>query len=96
MPILANLKPKTPGILLYVLTNVRLIKIEIPNINSTSYFLNTMTNIDRKLIENNRLSINIIFHNTSVGLTYPIENKKITEFFQKIEELKAKKVSANV
>ncbi len=98
LPVLANLKPKMPGILLYVLTNVRLIKIEISKnekINSISYFLNTMTTIDRKIIENDRLSINIIFQNTSVGLTYPLNNKVITEFFQKIEELKAKKGSVN-
>lgn len=97
LPIVANLK-KVPGVLLYVLTNVRLIKIEIPKndkISSVSYFLNTMTSIDRKLIENDRISIDIIFQNTSVGLNYPITNIKITEFFQKIEQLKSQKASTN-
>jgi hypothetical protein len=98
LPIIANLKPKTLGTLLYILTNVRLIKIEISSaekINSMSYFLNSMTNIDRKLIEENKISVNIIFQNTSFGLTYSIEDRDITEFFQKIEDLKAKKGSIN-
>ena len=54
-----------------------------------------MTTIDRQLIDKNKISINIIFQNTSVGLTYPSDNIEITEFFQTIEELKAKKVSAH-
>ena len=98
LPIIANITPKNPGILLYILTNARLIKIEISKkekITSISYFLNIMISIDRKNLENNRMSINIIFHNTSVGLTYNMENRNITEFFQKIEEFKAGKSSLN-
>src|SRR5215467_13435441 len=49
----ANIKPRMPGALLYILTNVRLIKIEIgkeAGINSSSFFLSTMTSIERKLL----------------------------------------------
>jgi hypothetical protein len=84
----AILRAKISGVILYILTNVRLIKIEIEekdNINSSSFFLKTITSIDRKIIDRKTVSIDIIFQGTSLGLKYPIDNKKITEFFQAIE-----------
>ena len=88
LPIKANLQPQKLGILLYVLTNVRLIKFEIDKdgkINSSSFFLKTMTNIERKSIDKDNVSVDIVFQNLTVGLSYPISNKKITEFFQMVE-----------
>lgn len=90
----AYLKPKNLGVLLYILTNVRLIKIEIgenEGINSSSFFLSKMISIDRKLIGKDISSIDIIFQNTSVGLRYSVFRKEITDFFQTIEQLKAEK-----
>ena len=87
----AMLKPKVYGILLYILTNARLIKIEITkdvDISSSSFFLNTLISIDRKLIGEDISSIDIIFQNTSVGLRYPVSNKKIADFFQTVEKAK--------
>jgi|LauGreDrversion4_2_1035121.scaffolds.fasta_scaffold233372_1 hypothetical protein len=89
----AYLKPKILGVILYILTSVRLIKIEIDKedgISSTSFFLNTITSIDRKMINKDTFSIDIVFQTTSLGLRYDINNKKITDFFQTIEQSKAK------
>ena len=89
----AYLKHKILGVILYILTSVRLIKIEIEKedgISSTSFFLSTMTSIDRKMINKDTFSIDIVFQTTSLGLRYDINNKKITDFFQKIEQSKAK------
>lgn len=91
----AYLKPKNLGIILYVLTNARLIKIEISeteNINSSSFFLGSITSIERKIIDKDTFSIDIIFQNTSLGLRYPVNNNTITDFFQKIEHLKTEGV----
>ena len=88
LPIKANLQPQKPGILLYVLTNVRLIKFEIDKdgkINSSSFFLKTMTNIERKSIDKDNVSVDIVFQNLTVGLSYPVSKKEITEFFQTVE-----------
>lgn len=96
LAIKAYLKPKKNlGIILYVLTNVRLIKIEISeieNINSSSFFLGSITSVERKIIDKDTVSIDIIFQNTSLGLRYPINNNTITNFFQKIEQLKTEGV----
>ncbi len=92
LPIKANLQPQKLGILLYVLTNVRLIKFEIDKdgkINSSSFFLKTMTNIERKSIDKDNVSVDIVFQNAVVGLRYAIANKKITEFFQMVETAQA-------
>jgi len=88
----AYVRAKTLGIILYILTGVRLIKIEISEgdgVNSSSFFLNTMTSIDRKIINKDTFSIDIIFQTTSLGLRYSVKDKKITNFFQSIEQLKA-------
>lgn len=94
----AHVKPKVLGALLYVLTNVRLIKIEIDkegSISSSSFFLDKMVSVDRKLIGDNISSIDVIFQNTSIGLRYPISDTKITDFFQTIEQLKAERDDVN-
>ena len=84
------LQTKQLGVVLYVLTNTRLIKIEInDHTNSSSFFLNTITSIERKIINKESISIDIMFQNSSLGLSYPIKNKKITSFFQNIEQLKS-------
>ena len=78
------------GIIAYILTNLRLIKIDIdPNkneIESNSFPLNTIIGIERKLIDNDKAQFAISFHNGSIGLRYSPTDTKITEFFQKIDQ----------
>jgi hypothetical protein len=84
---MANLgEPKGLGVLIYVLTNVRLIKFEISknDVESFTPNLNTIVNIDRKLT-GNLIQIVINFPNTNFGLTYPSDFQKITSFFQAVD-----------
>ena len=83
----ANLGKERKGALIYILTNVRLMKIEIDDkdMQSSSPSLNTIVNIDRKLVEGNRARIAIDFQTVQFGLGYSANNRKITEFFQKVD-----------
>ena len=90
----ANLKNKKEGVLVYILTNARIIKIEISEgISSQSFFLNALVSVGRKL-EKDQEEVEVIFQNTSFGLRYyPEEDEKISQFFQKIDQVKAMKGS---
>lgn len=86
------------GVLVYVLTDVKFIKIEIGsqegNVLASSYILSTFTGITREFIENgSRISINITFGPNSVILRYAPSNQKITDFFQDVEKLASSKLS---
>lgn len=86
----ANLGNNNKGIIAYILTNLRLIKIDIgeKEIESTSFPLSTIIGIERKLIEDNRAQFSIAFQNGSFGLRYSQDNKKINDFFQKIDQMR--------
>lgn len=75
-----------PGIIVFVITNLRLIKIDINNkeIESKSFPLNTITGINRK-IKDDQIEFSVFFQNGAFGLRYSLEDKNITHFFQKIE-----------
>lgn len=83
----ANLSENNKGAIIFILTNLRLIKIDIANkeIQSSSFFLNTLIGIDRKLIDGERSEFSIAFQNGSFGLRYSQDNQNITDFFQKID-----------
>jgi hypothetical protein len=77
------------GVLLYVLTNTRLIKIEIETapqeeIKSSSFLLKNLTGYERTL-EEDRASVKISFQNGSFGLKYSADSKEIDDFFQKVD-----------
>lgn len=78
------------GIISYILTDLRLIKIDIDptknEIESNSFPLNTIIGIERKLIDNDKTQFAISFQNGSIGLRYSPADTKITEFFQKIDQ----------
>ncbi len=83
----ANLSPNSTGIIVYVLTNLRLIKIDIgQEIKSSSYFLNTISSIERNLLNDGRIEFGISFQNGAFGLRYPATNQEITAFFQQVEK----------
>ena len=90
--ITATLSEKKPGILVYVLTNVRLIKIDIGEIEfqSSSYPLNTIIGVERTLIDDDRAAVKVSFQNGSFGLRYASSNQKIKEFFQKVDQSRSR------
>jgi hypothetical protein len=84
----AILKKDTDGILVYVLTNLRLINIEIDAhaVRSSSFPLDTMIGIDRKLMDGNRIAVEVSFQNGSLGLAYSSTDQTTTDFFQKVDQ----------
>lgn len=85
-----NLGENVKGTNVYVLTNLRLIKIDIGNnnheIQSTSFPLKTIIGIERNLTKDGKIEFAIIFQNGSIGLRYSPEDSKITNFFQRIDQ----------
>jgi len=82
------------GVYVYILTDVRLIQIQIDadkEISSLTYLLSEIIGVERKLIDTNRIEIQIIFKNGLVGLKYSEQEQKITVFFQKVEQAWAKR-----
>lgn len=80
------------GALVYILTDVKLVKIEIDdkNSSSSSLSLSAIISIDKKLEDNNKAQVVIYFQNDSIGLNYAADNKKINDFFQEIDLARAK------
>lgn len=93
----ANLGNNNRGVIVYILTNIRFIKIDIDTkeIQSFSFSLDTMISVDRKLIDGDRAEINISFQKDSFGLRYAPSDKKIIDFFQKVDQSRRKKDASN-
>jgi hypothetical protein len=89
----ANLGENNRGIIIYILTDLRLIKIDIDakEIKSGSFPLNTLIGIERKLIDGDIAQFSIAFQNGTFGLRYSQDDQKITDFFQKIDQARAAK-----
>lgn len=84
-----NLGENKRGVIVYILTNLRLIQVNIsPNeIQSTSFPLNTIIGIERNLIDGGaRAVFGIAFQNGTVGMRYSPKDTYITDFFQKIDQ----------
>jgi hypothetical protein len=89
----AGLAKDRLGVLVYVLTNVRLIKIEIDTeqeIKSSSFPLDTIIGVERKLIDGDKAAVEVAFQNGSMGLKYSAKNQTITNFFQEVDQSRAK------
>lgn len=91
----ANLAKDKPGIIIYILTNVRLIKIELglDEIKSSGFLLDKLVVVERKIIDDDKAEVLIKFDNDSFGLRYPIKNQKITDFFQQVDQPRIKGLS---
>ncbi len=87
----ANLTKNKPGIIVYILTDRRLIKIDIDTataaIKSSNFIISKIISIDFNLAQG-KTEVLVNFENGSFGLSYPFENDKITEFFQKVDQLR--------
>lgn len=85
----ANINKDVSGAIVYVLTNLRLIKIEIDKdikeISSSSFPIDTLVEIVRKLLPDGRAAIELSFPKGSFGLRYDSNDQKIISFFQKLE-----------
>lgn len=83
-------------IYVYVLTKKRLIVFAISpknEVNSNSFSLQEMQKVNFNSPEPNQMSIEIILSNSnSFGLKYSEDNKKITSFFQKLDQQLINKV----
>jgi hypothetical protein len=88
----AGLGQNRTGALVYILTNLRLIKVEIDerNVQSSSPSLSTLVNVDRKLMDGNKISVSVIFQNDFFGLTYSSTGEAITDFFQQVDQARVK------
>jgi hypothetical protein len=87
----ANLNDNIKGVIVYILTNLRLVKIDIDikEIQSNSFFLNTIIGIERKIIDDYE-QFSISFQNGSFGLRYSLKDHNITKFFQQIDQVRSR------
>ncbi len=87
----ANLGENNQGAIIYILTNSRIIKIDIDakEVKSTSFYLETIAGVERQLLDNDTSRFLIRFQNgLSMGLKYDSTNHRISEFFQKLDQPK--------
>lgn len=82
-----NFGKEKKGALVYILTDVKLLKIQIDekDLSSSSPHLSTIININKKLKEEGRAHIEIQFQNDSMGLEYSANNQQINGFFQEVD-----------
>lgn len=86
-----NLGDSKKGAVAYILTDARLIMVDIgeKELQSKIIHLNTITSIERKLIDDNRIQLTIFLQNGSAfGLRYALSAQNITDFFQKVDRPK--------
>lgn len=88
----ATLSKDREGLLIYILTSSKIVKIEIDNqgFNSMSNYLSQVVGINRGLIKdengNSFSKLKIEFSQGSFGLNYPEGTTKIDSFFSKFDE----------
>jgi len=87
----ANLSKDRKGVLIYVLTNLRIIKIEIDStdMQSQSFPLSKIISVSRKT-DGDRSEVQVSFENDSFGLRYNQAEATITDFFQKVDQSRVK------
>jgi hypothetical protein len=86
-----NLSNGKEGVVIYILTNKRLIKVDIGDkIQSSSFILDSIINIERELLDDDRIQIKILFPNDSFGLRYPATDTQASKFFQSLDQSRVK------
>jgi hypothetical protein len=92
----AQISKDKSGILVYIITSAKLVKIQIDNegFKSSSTYLNQVSSVERSLTEG-RAAVEIKFGQDSFGLRYSPKHTEISDFFTKVEEAvrKTKKVA---
>lgn len=89
--ILANLAGGKKGILVYILTNVKLIKVTISGaeIYSATAYLNQIIGVEKSFKEENkekRAQISVEFPQGRFGLGYPADDAETDSFFQAVDQ----------
>ncbi len=77
------------GIYVYILTNKKLIQISIDiesKVDSLSFLLSQMLGVTFKSLQPERLIAEVNFFNGKLGIDYSAPNKRITSFFQAVEQ----------
>jgi hypothetical protein len=87
----ATLRNGHEGAICYILTDKRFIKIDVSDgtakeVQSASYPLNTLTGVERKLVEGGKEQFDMLFRSASFGLKYSQDDKDIVNFFQKVDQ----------
>ena len=82
----ANLGENNRGVIIYILTDLRLIKIDIGanEVKSSSFPLNTLIGVERKLIDDDLAQFSIAFQNGTFGLRYSQDDQPTNRFFKKL------------
>jgi len=81
---------ESAAVLIYVLTDRRLIQIRVEQntgINTKSNLLRDIQSVERKLMEDDRISFQANFQTNAYGLRYAKENEAATKFFQTLEQV---------
>lgn len=83
----AKISKTIDGILCFILTNTKIIKISLDenNTESSSWKITDLNSIERKIIDGKKAEINLLFSNDGMGLRYPIDNEDLNKFFKKID-----------
>lgn len=79
-----------PVVYVYLLTSTRFIQIGIDagkQIHSIAFALRNIINVERKLVDEDKMAVQIVFKDNIVGINYSAKNSKITKFFQKVEQI---------
>jgi hypothetical protein len=97
----ASLGKDRDGLLVYLLTTAKIVKIEIDKekVQSFSSYLKEVTGVNRTLLNNaqgNNAQVSVEFPQGKFGLQYPGNLTNIDSFFQKVDETVRKiKVTLN-
>jgi hypothetical protein len=93
LTISANLDETKKGIIIYIVTNLRMIKVDVnkvtEEITSSIFPIDTITGIERKLLKDGKAQVKILFPNSFFGLIYRSDDEAVNDFFQKIDLARA-------
>jgi hypothetical protein len=88
-----NLEKTKEIVFVCILTNARFIQIKVDKekeIDSSSVLLDGIIAVNRKSINEDRAKIEIVIQTGSFFIEYDVKNHHIAEFFQKLDNLRAK------
>lgn len=94
----ANLSKEREGVLVYVLTDKRIIKISIDakenSVQSSDLFLHRIST-GWEIKEGERTEVRISSEDGNFSLRYPPSNQEITEFFKKVDQARVQRAEAH-
>lgn len=87
----ASIPQEQTGVIAYILTNAKLIKVTITEsgFDSESAYLNKIISVDKSVTDEKgekRTRISVEFQQGSFGLRYPAGNEEVDLFFQAVDQ----------